>query len=128
LDAVLLTQHRKLNRWLQLGGHVDGESDVLVSSVREAQEESGIDEIEVLLASPIDIDIHEIPARKDEPAHCHYDLRFLLMAKHENIQISEESIDLRWLPFSEIGDFIDELSMLRLHAKSQAWLSQYYPI
>ncbi len=96
--------------------------------MREAQEESGIDEIEVLLASPIDIDIHEIPARKDEPAHCHYDLRFLLMAKHENIQISEESIDLRWLPFSEIGDFIDELSMLRLHAKSQAWLSQYYPI
>ncbi len=76
---VLLTHHRKLNRWLQLGGHSDGDGDPLRVACREAVEESG------LVVAPVsdllfDIDIHLIPARMDDPAHHHFDARFALRA------------------------------------------------
>ncbi len=74
---VLLTHHRKLNRWLQLGGHSDGDGDPLRVACREAEEESGlaVAPVSILL---FDIDIHLIPARKDDPAHHHFDARYAL--------------------------------------------------
>lgn len=121
-DAVLLTHHKKLNRWLQLGGHVDGEMDLLASSLREAREESGIDQISALSTQVIDIDIHEIPTIKGDPAHYHYDCRFLLQAEHSDYRISDESNDLRWVPINDLSDWIAEESMLRLHHKAMRWL------
>lgn len=117
--AVLLTHHKKLNRWLQLGGHVDGDADLLRSSLREAEEESGIAGIEALSTAMIDIDIHEIPARKDEPAHYHFDCRFLLGAPNNDYEVSEESHDLRWIPLKEVDNFISEESILRLARKAE---------
>jgi ADP-ribose pyrophosphatase YjhB (NUDIX family) len=75
-ERVLLTHHRKLGRWLQLGGHADGEGDLAAVALREAEEESGLSR---LLVEPeiFDLDRHLIPARGSEPAHWHYDVRFL---------------------------------------------------
>ena len=41
-ERVLLTHHRKLNAWLQLGGHADGDMDLARVALREAEEESGL--------------------------------------------------------------------------------------
>lgn len=97
-DQVLLTLHHKLKRWMQTGGHADGDSNPLRVALREATEESGI--CGIIPASPdiFDIDIHLIPARPDkgEPAHFHYDIRYLLQAPHEQFVISPESDALAW--------------------------------
>ena len=79
----LLHHHRKLDRWLQFGGHCDGEEDVLSVAQREAYEESGIGGLVVASARPFDLDIHEIPALGDEPGHLHYDVRYVLIAPEQ---------------------------------------------
>ena len=94
---ALLTHHAKLNFWCQLGGHCDGDPDLLRSAIREAQEESGILEISPISSEIFDLDIHLIPANKREKEHFHYDVRFLLqVVSSEKIQLSSESKDLRW--------------------------------
>lgn len=105
---ALLTHHRKLGRWLQLGGHCDGDANLASVALREAQEESGIANLEVH-PTPIDLDVHGIPARGDEPEHWHLDVRFLVRAEPGarqagQEQISEESIDLRWVPLGALGN------------------------
>lgn len=97
-DKALLTLHRNLKRWMQTGGHADGDPDVLRTALREAEEESGISGIRPLSADIMDVDIHRIPAnpRKGEGEHLHYDIRYLLQAPHEHYVISEESDDLAW--------------------------------
>lgn len=103
-DKALLTLHRNLKRWMQLGGHADGDSDVLRVALREAEEESGIQGIRPLSADIMDVDIHPIPDRptKGEPAHFHYDIRFLMQAPHERFAISDESDDLAWWSHADI--------------------------
>lgn len=99
---VLLTHHRKLNMWLQLGGHCDGQADVLDVSIREAQEESGIHNIEPVMNNIFDVDIHLIPERPGEAAHYHYDINFLLRVKdNSSFAVSEESHDLKWFAWDE---------------------------
>ncbi len=89
---VLLTHHKKLNCWLQLGGHADGDSDILAVALREAEEESGLVDIELASRGIFDIDIHVIPAGKNEPEHLHYDLRFAFRATgNQEYVLSEES-------------------------------------
>jgi len=103
-DRVLLTLHHKLQRWLQPGGHADGETDMLRVALREAREESGITHIVPLQTDIFDLDIHTIPARPlaGEEEHQHYDVRYLLQARDEEIHISPESDDLRWWSAGEI--------------------------
>lgn len=120
-SSALLTHHRKLDIWVQLGGHADGDSDVLGVAQREAHEESGIADLEVLSPEIFDIDIHEIPARKTEAAHLHYDCRFLLQAKHDDYVVSDESHDLKWIPFERMTDYTTEESVLRMVEKTQHW-------
>jgi 8-oxo-dGTP pyrophosphatase MutT (NUDIX family) len=79
-QKALLHHHRKLDRWLQFGGHCDGDEDVLRVAGREAQEESGIEGLISTSTRRFDLDIHEIPAHGNEPAHDHYDLRLPLDA------------------------------------------------
>lgn len=108
LSSCLLTHHKKLERWLQLGGHVDGEAHPHRSALREVIEESGFtqlvffgDEPEPL---PFDLDVHSIPARPGEPEHEHHDFRYLLVATaDQSIQVSEESHDVRWFRLEEIA-------------------------
>ncbi len=99
--SFLLTHHRKLGRWLQLGGHSDGDPDTAAVALREAEEESGIHGLALVpiddCIQPLDLDAHEIPARPGEPAHVHYDVRFLVIAPPDaRLAISEESLALRW--------------------------------
>ena len=116
-SKVLLTHHKKLNKWIQLGGHSDGNPNTLEVAVREAQEESGIESIEVLSEEIHSLDIHEIPARKEEPTHLHFDLTFLLKANSEDYKVSEESHDLKWIPLKEAAEMDLEESVRRMISK-----------
>ena len=116
-SRVLLTHHRKLGKWLQLGGHSDGDPDTLAVALREAQEESGL-AVRPISEAVLDIDIHTIPARKGEPAHLHYDVRFVLRASSsERLCISPESIDLAWIDIDDLPRLTGEESMLRMARK-----------
>jgi len=120
---VLLTHHRKLNIWIQLGGHCDGESDTVAVALREAQEESGIMALKVLSEDIFDLDIHPIPARGDEPEHFHYDVRYVIQTQgNTNFVVSEESHDLAWIPIEKLSDYSQETSMLRMGRKWQTQL------
>lgn len=124
--AALMTHHRKLGRWLQLGGHVDGEPYAERAALREAQEESGMGRFAFLTGPdrelcPLDLDVHPIPARGAEPRHDHWDVRFLLRAaRGQELVLSEESNDLRWVPLAQLTNHTDEESVLRLHRKAVA--------
>jgi 8-oxo-dGTP pyrophosphatase MutT (NUDIX family) len=114
----LLTHHKKLNRWLQLGGHADGCSDVLAVALREVAEESGITSVEAWSPDIFDIDIHLIPERHGVKAHHHYDVRFALrVLGEESYVVSEESHDLAWIEIATIENFTDEHSILRMARK-----------
>jgi 8-oxo-dGTP pyrophosphatase MutT (NUDIX family) len=118
-EHVLLTHHRFLDKWLQLGGHADGESDVLQVALREAREESGIDGIRPVNDSIFDVDVHEIPARGTEPAHYHYDVRFLLEADRSRpLLLTSESKALAWVRLSEVTKLTGERSVLRMVEKT----------
>jgi 8-oxo-dGTP pyrophosphatase MutT (NUDIX family) len=124
-DLVLLTHHAKLNKWLQLGGHADGNINLLDVALCEAKEESGISEISILTHEIFDIDIHPIPARGPDPEHLHYDVRFLLRAHSEEYRVSHESHDLAWLAPMSISALTNEFSMLRMADKWNAIKHQY---
>lgn len=120
---TLLTHHRKLNLWLQPGGHADGNPDVLAVALQEGLEETGLSELEVVTPEILDLDIHGIPARKDEPSHFHYDVRFLLRQGGGNeYVVSEESHDLAWVPMEKLEDYTSEWSMRRMRRKALALL------
>ena len=123
-SRVLLTPHRKLGRWLQLGGHSDGNPDTLQVALAEAGEESGL-AVAPLSHLVYDIDIHEIPARGSEPAHLHYDVRFALqVVGDQTFRVSQESLDLAWVSIDRLGAFTDEPSMLRMAGKWRSFLER----
>lgn len=115
---VLLTHHRKLEQWFQLGGHADGESDVARVAMTEAVEESGLADLAFVADDVFDIDIHPIPERKGVPEHFHYDVRFAIQAtRGEAFVVSEESLDLAWVAIDRLADYTSEASMLRMAKK-----------
>jgi 8-oxo-dGTP pyrophosphatase MutT (NUDIX family) len=119
LRHTLLTHHRKLGKWLQLGGHADGDSDIRRVALREAREESGLTNLVPALAGIYDVDIHEIPARGVEPAHLHYDLRFVFFADPaEPLHLSDESHALAWVRLDAVRALGVDDSVLRLVAKT----------
>ena len=101
---VLLTHHRKLGRWLQLGGHADGDADLARVALKEAEEESGLAGLRVEAAEIFDLDRHWIPERGDVPGHWHYDVRYVVRAGgSEAYVVSEESLALAWKPVAQIA-------------------------
>jgi 8-oxo-dGTP pyrophosphatase MutT (NUDIX family) len=125
----LLTHHRKLDRWLQLGGHADGQTQVEEVALREAREESGMSDFDLLPIAggllPLDLDVHLIPARYDaagkqiEDAHEHHDVRFLLVAHAgQDVTTSDESHEVRWFTTEEVLRLTDEESVLRMLYKA----------
>jgi 8-oxo-dGTP pyrophosphatase MutT (NUDIX family) len=119
-SKVLLVKHAALKKWLQPGGHADGDENVMRVAIKEANEETGLTNLTPVGSGILDIDIHPIPARKDLsfPAHDHYDVRFLFQADETDpLKISDESTDLRWINMSELEKFNSERSILRLRSK-----------
>jgi len=116
---VLLTHHRKLDIWIQLGGHADGDLDLIRAARKEAVEESGIAELELGSKQIVDIDIHPIPAHGSEPPHEHFDVRFLFIASPDAVlTVSEESHDLAWVAVDRLSDYSTEASLTRLIEKA----------
>ncbi len=117
-DKALLLHHAKLDRWFQLGGHCDGDSDVLAVAIKEAQEESGIMGISPVSEEIFDIDIHPIPENKRDKAHDHYDVRFLLqVTSDEDIVSNRESKELRWIGKNRSELPTDNPSVVRMFQK-----------
>jgi 8-oxo-dGTP pyrophosphatase MutT (NUDIX family) len=119
-DCSLLTYHRKLDKWLQPGGHADGDPDMLRVALREAREESGLEAIRPVSEEIFDVDIHSIPARGSEPEHLHYDVRFLLEAdRAAPLTMSEESQSLEWVALDRIALLNPEESIARMVGKTR---------
>ena len=120
-EQVLLLHHRKLDKWLQPGGHADGDENVRQVAEKEAREESGLDNIQLHYSSIFDIDIHTIPERKGVPEHLHYDIRFLFVADPaEPLQQNKESKGLAWVPLAEVpAKTAQNRSILRMLQKTQ---------
>lgn len=126
-SRVLMNHHKFLDMWICFGGHADGERDVLNVALREVIEESGIADVEPVRADIFDVDVHDIPfnARKNEPPHKHFDIRYLFRVRHatnENFTQSAESKSLRWCNYDEAKNLSSpsDLSMHRLLDKWRA--------
>ena len=100
---VLLHHHRRLDAWLQMGGHDDGENDSRATALRESAEESGLTDLVLLSPEILDVDLHAIPAGKGEPPHLHHDVRYALatLAPDAIQRDDAESVDLRWFSLEE---------------------------
>jgi 8-oxo-dGTP pyrophosphatase MutT (NUDIX family) len=118
---TLLTHHRKLGKWLQLGGHADGDPDLLAVALREAREESGLGGLAAVDARLFDVDRHWIGGRGSEPGHWHHDLRFMIEADPaQPLILSSESKALSWVDVTAVGTLNPEESMARMVRKTLA--------
>lgn len=105
---LLLHHHRRLNRWLQMGGHVDGDELPELAALREGTEESGLTDLTILGGGVLDLDIHAIPAAKGEPDHDHFDVRYVARtASPEGINLDPaESNDLAWVDLGRAAELM----------------------
>ena len=120
---TLLTHHRKLDRWLQPGGHADGDADLARVALREAEEETGVAGLSLEDGAIFDLDRHWIPERGQVPGHWHYDVRYVVRAgADERFVVSEESHALAWREITVIAaDPAGDASMRRMAGK---WLAR----
>lgn len=124
-ERIALVHHAKLKRWLQPGGHAD-EADgghMATTALREAQEETGCQvRLHPSAPRPLDVDIHRIPARKDEPEHLHLDVRYLVIADNPEALAHDpnESFGIQWLPWTQAIERADEAPLRRLLEKARA--------
>ena len=114
LESVILLHHKKLGRWLQPGGHCDGDANLVAVAWREASEETGLENLEIV-PRIFDLDIHDIPEFKDVPAHRHLDSRFLVVAPRDiEPRANDESQGVRWFTIDEALDICEDDSLERM--------------
>jgi 8-oxo-dGTP pyrophosphatase MutT (NUDIX family) len=126
---VLLNHHRKFNRWMQFGGHMEHETEPHVTALREAREETGLRDLHFLPdvdePKPFDVDVHLVPQQGNRPPHEHLDLRYLLATDQpEQASATHESNEVRWFTFAELESLDLEPGVRRMIRKAQAILDQ----
>jgi 8-oxo-dGTP pyrophosphatase MutT (NUDIX family) len=116
---VLLHHHRRLDAWLQMGGHDEGESDPRATALRESAEESGLTDLALLSPEILDVDVHPIPAGKGEPPHRHHDVRYALATLMPDAILRDdaESIALRWFTLEEAAAAMNDADATRALAR-----------
>ena len=121
-ERLLLHHHRRLGRWLQMGGHVEEGESALEAALREGREESGLVDLELVSRAIFDVDVHAIPAGRGEPDHRHFDVRYLVRtAAPDKITIDRaESNDLAWVPLGEAAARMNEEASSRAIRKISA--------
>jgi 8-oxo-dGTP pyrophosphatase MutT (NUDIX family) len=112
--SVLLIFHSKLMRWLQPGGHVSHEdADVLATARREVAEEVALSDVSLAHDGIFDIDVHDIPPLRGEPAHQHFDVRFLFLAPSLTMSAGSDATSARWQPLDRLVASVSDESVLR---------------
>jgi len=119
--STVLVHHKKLNRWLQPGGHADGNGNLFEVALGEASEETGLG---LSIFTPVtslifDIDVHKIPKRGAEPAHMHYDIRYIFQIPEINLPGNDESYEVRFIPIDEVKEFNNTASAERMVLKTK---------
>lgn len=116
--SVLLTHHKKYNRWIQLGGHCE-KPDIFETAYRECIEESGYQDINIFSYDILDIDILKVSEFNNIPSHYHYDVVYLFLTNKDNqFFISDESNDLKWVDLNELEKYTSDLRLFRLRDKT----------
>ncbi|MCY4444437.1 MAG: NUDIX domain-containing protein [Proteobacteria bacterium] len=132
LQRFLLCYHKKIAKWIPLGGHFEPSLDqsLFAGALREVSEESGIAQKHLMGLKeggdilPFDMDIHTIAAHQHQEEHFHYDVGFVLIAKDINLQPSEELHDVRWVAGKDIRSLTSEYATIRQKLKIEWLLSQ----
>ncbi|MBK6263879.1 NUDIX hydrolase [Marivirga sp. S37H4] len=118
--TILLLKHKKLNRWLQPGGHADGMHDLELVAIKEVEEETNLTDLRIVSTGIFDIDIHTIPEYQSVKEHEHYDVRYaFFVANSEATKINNESKEFKWLGTEEIKVLTSNPSILRMVEKTQ---------
>lgn len=113
-ERVVVLLHTKLRRWLQPGGHADGDHELAGVALKEASEETGIEGLRVLVPA-VDLDVHRVDHGDALGTHLHLDLRFVVVAPPDaTIVGNHESLDLRWVDLDELDALADEEGLRRL--------------
>ncbi len=121
-DRVLMLHHKKLDMWLQPGGHADGDPDVLNVVLKETSEETGLPPEELRLVDDeiFDVDVHTVHASAFDPRHLHFDIRFLVEADDRHaVPGNDESHEVRWIPLDQVLRLNNLRSIYRMVQKTR---------